>query len=146
MLTLLRPLFTHLRPFLIYRVTIRDAVWRAFTSMNSSLTPVNDWQKSQFELYDIRQRDPMFLTMLIALEIDTFPSLGSIIRHTDSLNAVDELQTSQWLHNGMSTQEVQTALSKRQMLGHGGHNFRHRADFDKARRNRTAADAVMARM
>ena len=50
--------------------------------------------------YGRTARDPMFLTMLIALEMESFPSTPSIVRHSDSLDVAAALQETQWLWDG----------------------------------------------
>jgi hypothetical protein len=64
----------------------RRQVRSAFTSMNRVFTPVNAYQAEGFAQYGREMRDPMFLTMMIALELETFPSFRSLKRHTDSLD------------------------------------------------------------
>lgn len=65
---------------------IRQVVRCAFTSMNTVFTPVNAFQAQSFAQCGREMRDPMFLTMMIALELETFPSFQSIKRHTDGLD------------------------------------------------------------
>ena len=65
---------------------IREVVRCAFTSMNTVFTPVNTFQAQSFAKYGREMRDPMFLTMMIALELETFPSFRSLRRHTDGLD------------------------------------------------------------
>jgi 8-oxo-dGTP pyrophosphatase MutT (NUDIX family) len=65
---------------------VREVVRCSFTSMNTVFTPVNAFQAQSFAQYGREMRDPMFLTMMIALELETFPSFQSLKRHTDSLN------------------------------------------------------------
>jgi 8-oxo-dGTP pyrophosphatase MutT (NUDIX family) len=65
---------------------VREVVRCAFTSMNTVFTPLNAFQAQSFAQYGREMRDPMFLTMMIALELETFPSFQSLKRHTDSLD------------------------------------------------------------
>ena len=79
---------------------IAAAVRHGFTSMNRDFTPVNAFQASEFARYSRVARDPLFLTMLIALEMESFPSTASIVRHGDSLDVVAALEETQWLYDG----------------------------------------------
>lgn len=85
---------------------MRSAVMHAFTSMNGSLLPVNDFQKEEFHRMGLQRRDPMFLTMATLLEVDSFPSLQSLVSYSDGLDQDKEVQRMQWLHDGMSPEEV----------------------------------------
>ncbi|CAE7167733.1 KIF13B [Symbiodinium necroappetens] len=90
---------------------MRSAVRDAFTSMNGSFHPVNDFQKKEFERLGVKRRDPMFLTMATLLEVDSFPSLRSFIVYSDRLDPEKELQRIQWLRDGMTPEEVATVWS-----------------------------------
>ena len=97
----------------------------AFSSMNTAFTPINAFQvrtplnvfsrrslrdvfsrqAEEFAAHGRTMRDPMFLTMMVALEIETFPSFASIKRHTARLEPEAELAAAQWLWDGMTVEE-----------------------------------------
>jgi len=85
---------------------MQTAVLHAFRSMNSTLIPVNDFQREDMLRFGIQRRDPMYLTMVSLLEVDSFPSLTSLRRYTNKFDAGAELHRMQWLHDGMSPAEV----------------------------------------
>ncbi|CAJ1341521.1 unnamed protein product [Effrenium voratum] len=85
---------------------MRAAVLDAFTSMNSTFLPVNDFQKQEFKRLRLVRRDPMFLTMATLLEVDSFPSLESLISYSSGLDPEKELKRIQWLHDGMTPEEA----------------------------------------
>eukprot|EP00434_Breviolum_minutum_P011318 symbB.v1.2.009988.t1/scaffold646.1/size176640/4 len=85
---------------------MRSAVLHAFTSMNGSLLPVNDFQQQEFDRLGLKRRDPMFLTMATLLEVDSFPSLKSLVSYSDGLDQDQEVKRMQWLHDGMTPEEA----------------------------------------
>eukprot|EP00931_Biecheleriopsis_adriatica_P076995 TRINITY_DN50640_c0_g1_i1.p1 TRINITY_DN50640_c0_g1~~TRINITY_DN50640_c0_g1_i1.p1 ORF type:complete len:367 (-),score=91.63 TRINITY_DN50640_c0_g1_i1:49-1122(-) len=87
---------------------MRSAVLDAFSSMNRTVVPVNAFQQQEFMRLGIARRDPMFLTMATLLEVDTFPSVRSLISHSRQLCPDEELRHIQWLKDGMSPEEVAT--------------------------------------
>lgn len=89
---------------------MRSAVLHAFTSMNGSLLPVNDFQQQEFDRLGLKRRDPMFLTMATLLEVDSFPSLKSLVSYSDGLDQDQEVKRMQWLHDGMTPEEVMAIL------------------------------------
>jgi len=88
---------------------MRSAVLNAYTSMNSTLTPANAFQAEEFARLAIARRDPMFVTMALLLEVESFPTLRSLVRHTASLDPELVLQQARWLEHGMSPEEVAQA-------------------------------------
>jgi len=89
---------------------MRSAVLNAFTSMNRTFIPVNAFQAEEFSRLNIHHRDPMFITMVALLELHSFPSLRSLIRHSASLDPQAELLRVQWLWEGMSPEEVMAIM------------------------------------
>lgn len=52
---------------------LRDAVQMSMTSNCAAFVPCNEWQREQFELYNIYSRDPMYQTMATLLELEQYP-------------------------------------------------------------------------
>jgi len=100
---------------------MRTAVLDTFTSMNWKFTPVNEFQLEEFARlgFPVR-RDPMFLTMMSLLEVDSFPSVRALARHGASMDAESERERIQWLYPGQSPEDVATAMRKKRPAGRNG--------------------------
>lgn len=90
-------------------LSMREAVLDMFQSMNDTFVPVNGFQKQEFERFGLVRRDPMYLTMATLLEVESFPSVPSIVRYSKKMDRASELQRVQWLHAGMTPEEVYNA-------------------------------------
>ena len=55
-------------------MSLRDAVLWCFTSMNKAVTPINDYQAAEFAKHSVKRRDPMMITMITMLEVESFPT------------------------------------------------------------------------
>lgn len=95
---------------------MRSAVAHAFTSMNSELTFVNDFQQREFQRLAITRRDPLFITMSVMTELESYPSVESVVNSTDALDAGVELRRAQWLSDGMPAARVQEIMEEREKL------------------------------
>jgi 8-oxo-dGTP pyrophosphatase MutT (NUDIX family) len=104
---------------------LRQAVLNSFTSMNAELVCVNDFQQRSFEEHGIATRDPMYLTMLSLLELESFPSGASVQREltlvspSSGSNLIAEqveaqVAKVQWLTEGLTPQEVKAIFDDRQ--------------------------------
>jgi hypothetical protein len=109
---------------------MRQAVLNSFTSMNATLRCVNHFQQQSFDEQGITIRDPMYLTMLSLLELESFPSDSSAQREltlvpnatsappgsSASLTELVEAEVAkvQWLTEGLSPGEVKTIFEDRQ--------------------------------
>eukprot|EP01065_Artemidia_motanka_P026715 TRINITY_DN31975_c0_g1_i1.p1 TRINITY_DN31975_c0_g1~~TRINITY_DN31975_c0_g1_i1.p1 ORF type:complete len:896 (+),score=202.48 TRINITY_DN31975_c0_g1_i1:62-2689(+) len=92
---------------------MQEAVKNAFTSMNISLQPVNSFQKSEFARLGLTERDPMFLTLALLLDVERFKSTQELARHAaDSGGPEALLGRAQWLFDGMTRKEVRRALQE----------------------------------
>merc|ERR1711924_307136 len=90
------------------------AAAHCFTSMNASLTPVNDFQREGLAQLGVVRRDPMFVTMLSCLDVERFPTEESMRQHCNSLGSAEEQQEAvMWLRDGMSPAEVQEVFALR---------------------------------
>ena len=104
---------------------LRTAVLNSFTSMNSQLTCVNDFQLQAFKQLGITSRDPMFLTMLSFLELESFPSTLSVQReltevtvdegsNTDLRKEVEaKVKEATWLTEGLLPDQVRLIFNDR---------------------------------
>lgn len=88
---------------------VRSAVLGLASSMQDVFVPVNAFQALEFERLGIRKRDPMRVTILTILELESFPSLESLVRYTEHSDPMAQLQQAQWLVEGMSPEEVAAA-------------------------------------
>merc|ERR1711959_123832 len=84
---------------------MRSSVLSAFTSMNEPLTFVNKFQQAEFSRLGISRRDPMFVTMLVMLEIETFPPLAILAEHSNEIDVAKMLEKC-YLKSGMTAEEV----------------------------------------
>lgn len=101
---------------------LHTAVLQAFTSMNKAFQPVNDFQELEYARLNLLRRDPMFLTMVTLLEVESFPSLGALARYSNQFDATAALRQAQWLWDGDMTpyrmQEVTVSdLARRRLRG-----------------------------
>lgn len=97
---------------------MQTAVKNAFTSMNSKLLPVNDFQATEFARLGLESRDPMLVTMAALLEVDAFPSMMSFrSQEPDPKRAKTELAAAQWCFGGFSPEEVAAAWRRKRELG-----------------------------
>jgi hypothetical protein len=72
---------------------------------------INDYQQEEFARYGVKRRDPMFMTAMTLLELESFPSVESL---TDYCGALDldmegQRESIQWLFDGMTDQDLQRA-------------------------------------
>ena len=42
--------------------------------MNKAVTPINDYQAAEFAKHSVKRRDPMMITMITMLEVESFPT------------------------------------------------------------------------
>jgi len=91
---------------------MRSAVKDAFTSMNAELTPVNAFQAEEFRSLNITRRDPMFVTLALLLELESFPTMRSLEDHSKELDQDSLLKKAQWLWPGMPPKEVEDAIAR----------------------------------
>ncbi len=106
------------------------AVAQAFTSMNGTLTCVNDFQRREFARLGRTHRDPLFITMSVMLGLDEHPDADAVRASCAGLDADAERRRVQWLEDGMSVAEVDGVMDRRA------------ADRDKASRAAAAAAAA----
>jgi len=99
---------------------MKTAVTHAFTSMNSEVTYVNQWQEETLKKLKKKRRDPLFITMTVMTELEAFPTLQSIQTHCNSLVWSDELRRVAWLTDGMSVDAVAEIMEEREEMRRNG--------------------------
>ncbi len=62
-------------------IEIDDAIKMMKSAHSPSMCYVDDWQRSEFEKYGVRQRDPMYQSMMVLKEIREFSSLETLKHH-----------------------------------------------------------------
>ena len=92
---------------------MRTAVAQAFTSMNGTLTCVNDFQRREFARLGRTHRDPLFITMSVMLGLDQYPDADAVRAATRGVDAAAERARVQWLEDGMSVAEVDSVMDRR---------------------------------
>lgn len=117
-----------------------DAVQMLYTSMDSgACCHVNEFQASEFAKHGITRRDPLFVTLLALLEIESFPSMHSMQRELELVDPVEARLEAMWLKDGMTPPEVASHFAK------GARSERERRltaeDFAARKAERLAADA-----
>jgi 8-oxo-dGTP pyrophosphatase MutT (NUDIX family) len=88
-------------------LSLRDAVFKAFTSMNEQVIFVNEHQRREFDRYGIRRRDPLYVTMSALVDVEDFSTptaFGEHARKSGTIKAQKEI--AQWLHDGATAEEV----------------------------------------
>jgi hypothetical protein len=92
---------------------LSTAVRYAFQSMNQHFTPVNAFQKEQFEKHNIANRDPMYVTMAQLLQLENFDSVESLVAFTESFALDEERGRARWLEDGLTPDQVDAIFRKR---------------------------------
>ncbi|CAN0388729.1 unnamed protein product [Ectocarpus fasciculatus] len=67
-----------------------DAIYAMGSSLDDRLICVNDWQRIEFEKYNIHARDPMFQSMVTLLEVQKLGSYEKIRSQDDVMRASNE--------------------------------------------------------
>lgn len=92
---------------------LQTAVAHCFSSMNSVLTPVNAFQEAEFRELGIEERDPLFITMLVMLELEELGGLREVVEFTDGMDVEEERRRVVWLEDGMEEGEVSCNRKRR---------------------------------
>ena len=82
----------------------------------SSMVPgnyVDSYQQRGFAKYNVKRRDPMFITAAILMELEGFPNVQCLLRYCRSVNLDILLEDEQWLFDGMSSADVSFAFAHR---------------------------------
>merc|ERR1712080_515351 len=74
---------------------------------------VNDYQRREFARYEKQHRDPMFITAAALIELETFPTAGSLVDYSQTVSLHAMRQDEQWLFTGMTSEDVDRAFAKR---------------------------------
>jgi hypothetical protein len=125
-------------------VGLREAVIMLFTSMNDVTLCVDDWQREEFVRLGVTRRDPMFLTMTLLLDVESFPSEQSLLRYTDKINPDSELERVQWLYEGMPQHELDAAIDVRR-IQQTGESQQGKPRYRKGGESITAEDLAVRR-
>lgn len=125
-------------------VGLREAVIMLFTSMNDVTLCVDDWQGEEFVRLGVTRRDPMFLTMTLLLDVESFPSEQSLLRYTDKINPDSELERVQWLYEGMPQHELDAAIDVRR-IQQTGESQQGKPRYRKGGESITAEDLAVRR-
>jgi 8-oxo-dGTP pyrophosphatase MutT (NUDIX family) len=92
---------------------MRDAVAHSYTSMNSTLTCVNEWQRNEFERLGKSSRDPLFVTMAVMTDLDKHANNLEAIEAARQFDGAMAEREAVWLRDGMSGEELRSALAAR---------------------------------
>ena len=94
-------------------VNLRDACKFMLSSMNSKVIHVNGFQKSEFQKYGVKRRDPMFITGATLFELEGFPTKESLIEFSKTAN-MDKMATDeQWCFSGFTQDDLENAFKER---------------------------------
>ena len=93
-------------------LSLRDAV---FYSLSSLIPGVynSDYQQHMFRSLNIPRRDPMWITAASLMELEAHPTPSSVIAASCGMDMQALGKERQWLHSGMSDEDVQTAFVRR---------------------------------
>ena len=81
--------------------------------MNSKVIHVNGFQKSEFQKYGVKRRDPMFITGATLFELEGFPTKESLIEFSKTAN-MDKMATDeQWCFSGFTQDDLENAFKER---------------------------------
>jgi len=73
-------------------VDMRRACWMLLTSKCAALTPVNDFQRQEFQRLGVEQRDPMFQTFATLAEIEAHANEAELLEHCAGFTASELAQ------------------------------------------------------
>jgi len=83
-----------------------EAVSHAYTSMHKEFTPVNEFQRAALEEHGVHKRDPLFITMLSLLELETFPSTAALLAHSKAISMEEARAKAEYYQSGVTLEEV----------------------------------------
>ena len=92
---------------------MREAISHSYSSMNNTLTCVNEWQRSEFERLGIDSRDPLFVTMAVMTDLDKYATDLEAIEATRQFDGAVAEREAVWLDEGMSGEDLRSALASR---------------------------------
>lgn len=99
-------------------VPLREAVRYCMQSMVPGHF-VNDYQRDEFARYRKKSRDPMFITAAALIELETFPTVDSLMQYSETVSLDDIRRDEQWLFAGMTARDVDEASAKRAKASSG---------------------------
>merc|ERR1712216_700272 len=78
-------------------VPLAEAVWWALSTMVDFGVGhfVNKFQENEFCRLGIQRRDPMFMTGVTLMELESFPDSTALVRHLDSLQGAEAMASEQ---------------------------------------------------
>ena len=79
---------------------VKEAVVHSYTSMNSTLTYVNEWQRGEFERLGKNARDPLFVTMAVLTDLDQYADSSEAIQACRQFDSVVAERNAVWLRDG----------------------------------------------
>ena len=94
-------------------LSMKQALTHSFTSMNSEVEYVNEFQQKEFQRLNVAYRDPLFITMAVMTALDEFANIDEIIDFTDQFDASKERAQIQWLVDGQTPEEVKQIMTER---------------------------------
>jgi hypothetical protein len=92
-------------------LSLRDAVFTAFTSTNAEVIHVNNYQRREFARYGIVRRDPLYVTLSALIDVEEFTTPDAFQEHVRCAlcrQHFEQKAEAQWLHND-ATAEQQVA-------------------------------------
>ena len=118
-------------------IPLRDAVRNSLSSMTAG-TFVNDYQRNTFREFGKKNRDPMFITAALLMELEGFPDSTSVVAHCKSVDLAALTREEQWLFEGMDAKQVADAFDRRKLTGSGFNpSFKSAATIARLRRERS---------
>ena len=87
-------------------LSMKEAVSHSYTSMDSKLTCVNEFQHTEFERIGKKSRDPLFVTMAVLTELDKHENSASAIEATNRFDYVEAEKGAVWLHERTDEAEL----------------------------------------
>lgn len=99
-------------------VPLREAVRYCMQSMVPGHF-VNDYQREEFARYKKKNRDPMFITAAALIELETFPTVESLVEYSGTVSLSDLRRQEEWLFTGMTAEDVEKAFAHRAKASSG---------------------------
>ena len=73
----------------------------------------------RFQRHSVKRRDPMFITAAGLIELESFPTIASLVKWCQSASLAELTKQEQWIFDGQSNEDVHNAFERRIEEGGG---------------------------
>lgn len=88
-------------------VDLHAAFAMTLSTMNNEVSFVDEFQRREFARYNIKRRDPMFMTAVTLFELEAFPNEQSLLEELQGTTLEEQAAEVQWLFNGMTNDDLE---------------------------------------